>query len=347
MKRNSNFLLFSALAILFVARGNTLAQTTGIHLVKKTVIGGEGGWDYLTVDGKNRRLYVSHSTQVEVLDADTHKPVGVIPNTKGIHGIAVIPSLGLGITTNGKTNTATFFELTTLKAVQEIPTGNKPDALLYDKFSNRIFIFNNDGASVTVIDPVEKKVVGTLDLGGAPEAGVSDENGLIYVNLEDKNEVLVFEAKTLTIKNRWTLAPGEEPTGLALDKKNHRLFSVCHNEFMIILDSDNGTLISKLPIGKRVDGVVFDPSYKLAMCSNGEGTITVIREVTSADFKVVETIKTMPGAKTIALDSKTHHLFLSTAEYGAAPKATQENPNPKPTVTPGTFMVLEFGGEDE
>src|SRR5579859_3126594 len=250
MKNKPNLFLLSVLAILFVVGGNALGQTTGIHLVKKTVIGGEGGWDYLTVDGKNRRLYVSHSTQVEVLDADTSKPIGVIPNTKGIHGIAVIPSLGLGITTNGKANTAMFFELNTLKAVQEIPTGTKPDALLYDKFSNRVFIFNNDGASVTVVDPVERKVVGTLDLGGAPEAGVSDENGLIYVNLEDKNEVLVFEAKTLAIKNRWTLAPCEEPTGLAMDKKNHRLFSVCHNEFMIILDSDNGALISKLPIGK-------------------------------------------------------------------------------------------------
>jgi DNA-binding beta-propeller fold protein YncE len=321
----------------------TFAQKANYGLTKKTVIGGEGGWDYLTVDSENRRIYVSHSTQVEVLNADTHEKVGTIPNLQGVHGIIAVPKHGRGITTNGRSNTATVFDLKTLAVIKELPTGKNPDALLYDNFSDRVFIFNHSGGDATVVDIKNAEVKGTIALGGeAVEAGVSDEAGTIFVNLEDVNEVVAFDAKSFAIKNRWKI-PGDEPTGIAMDRSTNRLFTVCHSEVMIILDSKNGSVIAQVPIGKRVDGVVFDASSKRAFCSNGEGTITVVQENSSSAFEVVATIPTQPGARTITMDAKTHHIFVSTAQYGAAPAATTENPNPRPPVVPGTFMILEFG----
>ncbi len=335
-------LAFGLIAIL--SASNVLAQTAQFHLIKKTVIGGEGGWDYLSVDHENRRLYISHSTQVEVLNADTHEKIGVIPNLQGVHGVIAVPKSGRGITTNGRSNTATIFDLKTLKPIVELPTGKNPDALLYDEFSKRVFIFNHSDVTATAIDIVAGKVVGTIELGGtALEAGASDEKGTIFVNLEDDSEIVSFDAKTLVVKNRWKLSPGEEPTGLAIDLKTKRLFTVCHNELMIILDSEKGNIVAQVPIGKRGDGVVFDPKLKMAFSSNGEGTVTVVQEISANEFKAIETIKTEPGARTITIDQKTHHIFVSTAQYGATPDATTENPHPRPSVVPGTFMVLEFG----
>lgn len=314
------------------------------HLIKKTVIGGDGGWDYLSVDIKNKVLYVSHSTQVEVLSLRTHEKIGVIPGLQGVHGVIAVPSVGRGITTNGRSNTATIFDLKTLKPIVELPTGKNPDALIYDSFSKRVFVFNHSDVTTTAIDIENGKVVGTLDLGGtALEAGATDEHGTIFVNLEEANEVVSFDAKTLTIKDRWKISPCEEPTGLALDKKNNRLFSVCHSGVMMIVDSKNGSIVSQVPIGKRVDGVVFDPELRMAFSSNGEGTITVVQEISQNEYKVVQTIKTEPGARTIALDPKTHHIFVSTAQFGETPAPTSENPNPRPKVISGTFMVLEYG----
>ncbi len=332
------------LLILFVfcLPNNSTAQT--FHLVKKTVIGGEGGWDYLSVDHENRRIYVSHSTQVEVLNADTHEKIGLITGLQGVHGVIAVSKTGRGITTNGRSNTATIFDLKTLKPIIELPTGKNPDALLYDKFSKRVFIFNHSDVTATAIDIAEGKVVGTIDLGGtALEAGVSDENGTIFVNLEESNEIVAFDATTLVMKSKWKISPCEEPTGIAIDKKNKRLFSVCHSGVMMVIDSEKGNVIAEVPIGKRVDGVVFDPTLSMAFSSNGEGTITVVKEVSPNEFKVIETIKTEPGARTIALDSKTHHVFVSTAQYGETPQPTTEIPNPRPKVMPGTFMVLEYG----
>ncbi|CAN5608399.1 hypothetical protein BH10BAC4_BH10BAC4_14070 [soil metagenome] len=326
----------------FCLTNSSIAQT--FHLVKKTVIGGEGGWDYLSVDHETRRLYVSHSTQVEVLNADTHEKIGVIPGLQGVHGVIAVSKTGRGITTNGRSNTATIFDLKTLKPIIELPTGKNPDALLYDKFSERVFIFNHSDVTATAIDIAEGKVVGTIDLGGtALEAGVSDESGTIFVNLEESNEIVAFDATTLVIKNKWKISPCEEPTGLAIDQKSKRLFSVCHSGVMMVIDSEKGNIIAEIPIGKRVDGVVFDPTTKMAFSSNGEGTITVVEEVSPNKFKVFETIKTEPGARTIALDPKTHHVFVSTAQYGETPQATAEIPNPRPKIVPGTFMVLEYG----
>jgi DNA-binding beta-propeller fold protein YncE len=332
------------LSIVLVLIAFASQSQPGFHLIKKTVIGGEGGWDYLSIDSENRRLYISHATKVEVLNADTHEKLGEIGDLKGVHGVIAVPSSGRGITTNGRSNTATIFDLKTLKPIVELPTGKNPDALLYDEFSKRVFIFNHSDVTTTAIDIVEGKVVGTIDLGGtALEAGTTDENGTIYVNLEDTHEIVSFDAKKLTVKNRWKISPGEEPTGLAIDTKTKRLFSVCHNGWMMIVDSEKGNVVAQMPIGKRVDGAVFDPKSKMAFSSNGEGSITIVEEVSANKFKVVETIKTEVGARTITIDPKTQHVFVTTAQYGETPPATKETPNPRPKVVPGTFMVLEYG----
>ena len=336
--------LFRLLLAVVLVSPSLKAQPVGFQLIKKTVIGGEGGWDYLAVDAENRRLYVSHSSRVEVLNADTHEKVGEISNLQGVHGIAIAAKKGRGITTNGRTNNATIFDIKTLAIIAEVPTGKNPDALLYDEFSDRVYIFNHSGGDATVVDISTGKVTGTIVLGGeALEAGASDGKGTIFVNLEDVNEIVSFDTKTLTIKNRWKIAPGEEPTGLAIDTKTHRLFTVCHNELMMILDSDNGNIVAQVPIGKRVDGVVFDPSTKQAISSNGEGTISIVQEVSANEFKALESVKTEVGARTIAFDSKTHHVFVSSAQYGTAPAPTTENPRPRPPVLPGTFMIVELG----
>lgn len=320
------------------------AQVPNFHLIKKTIIGGEGGWDYLSIDSENRRLYISHSTQVEVLNVDTHEKIGIIPDLKGVHGVIAVPHAGRGITTNGRSNTATIFDLKTLKPIVELPTGKNPDALLYDSFSKHVFIFNHSDVTATAIDITEGKVVGTIDLGGtALEAGVTDEKGTIFVNLEDSNEIVAFDAKTLKVKSKWKISPCEEPTGLAMDTKTNRLFSVCHSGVMMVVDATSGKIVSEVPIGKRVDGAVFNPDLKLVFSSNGEGSITVVKEVSPTEFKVLETLKTEVGAKTIAYDSKTQHVFVTTAQYGETPAATAENPNPRPKVVSGTFMVLEYG----
>ncbi len=339
------FLSITLLAIVLSATG-VYAQASGFSLIKKTVIGGEGGWDYLSVDSQNRRLYVSHSTQVEVLNVDTHEKLGVIPGLQGVHGVIAVPKTGRGITTNGRSDTATIFDLETLAVIAELPTDRNPDALLYDHYSDRVFVFNHSGGSVTAIDITAGQVLGELVLGGeAVEAGVSDENGTIFVNLEDLGEIVSFDAKTLELKDRWNIAPCEEPTGLAMDVKTRRLFSVCGNGLMMVVNADDGSVVAKLPIGKHVDGVVFDPLTRQAISSNGEGTMTVVQEVSADHYEVVETVKTAVGARTITIDPTTHHVFLSTAQYGETPPATADKPHPRPAVVAGTFMVLELSRE--
>jgi DNA-binding beta-propeller fold protein YncE len=323
--------------------GPVFAQTpANYHLVKKTVVGGEGGWDYLLADAEGGRLYVSHGNQTEVLDLKSHAKIGVITPTPGVHGIAVVPGTSVGYTTNGRPNTATMFDTKTLKATKEIPTGTKPDAIMYDAFSKRVFIFNNEGNSATVLDAVTGNVAGTVDLGGAPEAAVTDDNGTIFVNLEDKNQVAVFDAKSLAVKHHWSLGTGEEPTGLAFDKVHHRLFSTCHNKEMVVLDSQTGKVLATVPIGSGVDGAVFDTSTGSAISSNGEGSLTVVKETKPGTFEAVQTVQTQRGARTITIDPVSHHIFVTTADYGPAPVATTENPRPRPSVVPGSFTVMEY-----
>ena len=332
------------IAAIFLAALPLGISAQNVHLIKQTVVGGEGGWDYLSVSAEDRHLYLSHGNQVEVLNADTHEKIGVIPDTKGVHGIIAVPSLGKGFITSGRTNSVIMFDTKTLAKLGEIPTGENPDALLYDKFSGRIFVFNHKGGSVTAIDAASGKAIETVKLGGeAAEAGVSDEKGTIFVNLEDLSEIVTFDAKTLAVKNHWKVSPGEEPTGLAIDLKTQRLFTVCGNKKMIILDAKDGKIIAEETIGNRCDGVAFDPISKTAFSSNGEGTFTAVHEDSPAKFSVTETIKTGVGARTITYDEKTHHIFTITAQYGETPAATTENPRPRPKVLPNTFMVMEFG----
>jgi YVTN family beta-propeller protein len=339
MKALRNLLILAAVSIL-----SSQLHAQEYHLIKKTVIGGEGGWDYLVVDEKPQKLYVSHSTQVEVLNAENHEKIGIIADLQGVHGIIPVPEAGRGITTNGRSNTVTIFDLKTLAKIAELPTGKNPDAGLYDPFSKRVFVFNHSGTSATAIDPFENKVIGEVELGGAAiEAGVSDGKGTIFVNSEETNEIIVFDPKSLKVKTRWSISPGEEPTGIALDTRTKRIFSVCHNGMMVVVNSENGKVVTTVPIGKGVDGVIFDAKSKLIISSNGEGTLSVIKEVNADEYKVIQTVTTERGARTITFDPKTHHVFVSTAQYGETPAATTENPNPRPPVIPGTFMVLEYG----
>jgi YVTN family beta-propeller protein len=317
--------------------------TGGYHVIKKVVLGGEGFWDYLTVDSAARRLYISHASKVLVLNADTYALVGEIAGTDGVHGIAVAPALGRGFTSNGRSNTVTVFDLKTLEVKAQVKTGENPDAIIYDPASRRIFTFNGRSADSTAIDAASGAVVGTIPLGGRPEFAAADGNGRIYVNLEDKSEVVILDSRALALKTRWPLAPCEEPSGMAMDTAHQRLFIGCHNKMMAVMDADTGRIVATLPIGEGVDGNSFDPRTGLAFSSNGEGTLTVIREESPEKFAVVENVPTQRGARTMALDVETHNVFLVTAEFGPPPAPTAERPRPRPSIVPGTFTLLVLG----
>ena len=341
-----NLLLAAPLAFSFfgpVAHAQK-APAAPYRLLNTITIGGEGGWDYLKVDPAGERLYVSHGTRVEVVDLKTRKVVGTIMDTPGVHGIEVVPGTNRGYITCGRNNTCVVFDVKTLKPIgAPISTGPKPDALLYDAFSNRVFLFSNDGGKSTVLDAKTGTVVGTADLGGDAEAGVSDGHGTIFVNIENKSEIVAFDAKTLAVRHRWSLAPGEEPTGLAFDPKTNRLFSACANEKLVVTDSKTGKQVAVLPTGKGTDGADFDPATRNVITSNGAGTLTVIHEDAPGKFSVVANVPSARGARTMSINPKTGHIYTITADYGPAPAPTTENPRPRPSVVPGTFRVLEFG----
>ena len=292
------------------------AAASGYQVTKKIPIPGQGSWDYLTVDEGSRRLYVSHGTQVEVLDVDSHAILGQIPNTPGVHGIAIAPELGRGFVSNGQASTVTIFDLKTLKSIADVPTGKKPDAIIYDPATSRIFAFNGGSDSATVINAADGKVAGTIDLGGGPEFAAADGTGYVFNNLEDESQVLKINSRTMKVEQRWPTAPCQKPSSMALDRSNGRLFIGCRSHVMTVMDTTTGKVIATLPIGDHVDATAFDPDTKLIFNSNGEGTITVIRQESPDKYSVVENVKTLPRAKTMALDPKTHQLFLSTAEAG-------------------------------
>ena len=293
------------------------AQTAGDYqVIKKIPIAGEGSWDYLTVDESARRLYVSHGTQVEVLDVDSGAIVGKIPNTPGVHGIAIAAELGRGFVSNGQSSTVSIFDLKTLKTIAEVPTGKKPDAIIYDPATSRVFAFNGGSNSATAIQAADGKVAGTVDLGGGPEFAAADGAGYVYDNLEDESLVLKINARSLKVEQRWPTAPCASPSSMAMDRPNRRLFIGCRSKVMAVMNADTGQVITTLRIGDHVDATAFDPDSRLIFNSNGEGTITVIHQDSSDKYSVVENVKTLPRAKTMALDPKTHQLFLSTAEGG-------------------------------
>ena len=305
------------LAAVFVLVCAAFAAASGEYsVIKKIPIPGTGSWDYLTVDEGARRLYVSHGTQVEVIDIDSLNLVGSIPKTPGVHGIAIAPEHGKGFVSDGQSNSVTVFDLKTLKTIVEVPTGQKPDAIIYDPGTSRVFAFNGGGNSATAIDAATNKVAGTVDLGGGPEFAAADGKGYIFNNLEDESEVLKINSRDLKVEQRWPTAPCSSPSSMAMDRANRRLFIGCRSKVMAVMDADSGKVITTLPIGDHVDATTYDPETKLIFNSNGEGTITVIRQESPDKYSVVQTVKTLPRAKTMALDPKTHQLFLSTAENG-------------------------------
>jgi DNA-binding beta-propeller fold protein YncE len=329
------------LALTVVAAPGARCQDPAYHVVSRIPLAGEGGWDYLTVDTAAHRLYVSRGTHVAVIDLDHDSVVGDIPNTNGVHGIAFVRELNRGFTSNGRDTTVTIFNLKTLAPISVVKvTGRNPDAIIYDPVSRRVFTFNGGGANATAIDPQSGAVVGTVDLGGKPENAVSDGRGHMYVNIEDTSELVEFDPRTLKVLARWPLAPCEEPSGVAMDRRTRRLFSVCSNGLMAVVDPDKGRVLTTLPIGNGTDGAAFDPARGIAVSSNGEGTMTVVHEESPDSFRVVATVPTQRGGRTIALDERTHRLYTVAAQYGEPPTPTPDRPRPRPPVIPGSVVVL-------
>ena len=345
MKRLKQFCIarVSVTLVTLVLVTSGLAAAPGYHEVKTYKLGGEGGWDYLTFDHPSNRLYISRSTHVIVIDADSGKPVGDIPDTPGVHGIALAPEFGRGFVSNGREGTVTVFDLKSLKELNRIKVGENPDAILYDPASKRIFTFNGRSDDVTAMDAAKGEVVGTIKVDGKPEFAVSDVRGEIFVNIEDKSEIMALDPNKLAVKSRWPLAPCEEPTGLAIDRKHRRLFSGCSNKLMAIVDADSGKLISTLPIGEGVDATAFDPDTGLAFASCGEGVLTVVHEDSPDKFSVAENVPTKRGARTMALDPVRQRIFLVTAEFGPPPAPTAGQTHPRPTILPDSFVVLVVG----
>jgi YVTN family beta-propeller protein len=304
------------LAALFAI--GAFAAPTGWKIVKEIKIGGEGGWDYLTMDSAARRLYVSHNTHVVVVDPDSGKVVGDIPDTPGVHGIALVPALNRGFVSNGRGNNVTIFDMKTLKTISQPATGMNPDDITYEPKSGRVFTFNGRSNDASVIDAKTGMVVATIPLGGKPEFAVADDRGHVYDNLEDKSEVVEIDAAKATVTKRYSLAPCDGPSGLAIDIKKRRLFSVCSNRVMAISDPDSGKVLASPAIGAGSDGVSFDPSTGYAVSSNGDGTLTVVEEK-GGKWDVVENVATQRGARTITLDEKTHNFYLPVADPAPAP----------------------------
>jgi DNA-binding beta-propeller fold protein YncE len=317
----------------------------GYHVIKEIPIGGEGGWDYLTVDSAGRRLYVSHSDRVTAVDVDSGKTVGDVEKLSGVHGIAIAHDLNRGFISNGRSSMITIFDLKTLATVSEVKsTGENPDAILYDPATSRVFAFNGRSKNATVIDAKTGKVAGTIELGGKPEFATSDAAGKVFVNMEDLSEVDEIDAKTLAVKAHWPLKPCESPSGMAIDRKHHRLLIGCENKMAAIMDTANGKVVTTVPIGEGVDANGFDPGTGLGFSSNGrDATLTVIREESPDHFTVVENVPTRKGARTMALDEKTHTVYLVTAQFGPTPAATAEQPRPRPSILPNTFTILVVG----
>lgn len=313
-----------------------LAATTGYKVQSEVKIGGEGGWDYLTVDAAARRLYVSHATHVAVIDIDAMKVVGDIPDTPGVHGIAIAPELNRGFVSNGRSNNVTIFDLKTLKPLGQTPTGENPDSIRYDAVSGRVFTFNGRTNNATAIDAKTGKVAGTLALGGKPEFSIADGKGMVFVNIEDTSEIVEIDAAKLTVAKRYSLSPCDGPSGLAFDAKDRKLFSVCSNRVMAVSDPDTGKVIAAPAIGAGSDGAAFDPGTGYAFSSNGDGTLTVVQQA-GGKWEVLENIATERGARTIAVDEKTHRLFVPTAKTAPA------QGNARPAYLPDTFKVLVVG----
>ena len=333
MKKNNVLLMVMVMAAACLS--NTLtAQNSSFHVAKTFHIASAGGWDYIAVGPGNNRLYVSHGTQVNILDEKTGDSLGVIPNTTGVHGIAFVPSLGKGYTSNGRLNNITVFDLKSNQVLGQIAAGQNPDAIMYEPYSKTIITCNGRSNDLTVIDPATEKTVATIAVGGKPETAVSDGAGKVYVNIEDKSEIVAINIKTNTVENHWSIAPAEGPTGLAIDIAAKRLFAGC-DKTLVVLDATNGKIIDKPAIGDGCDGVAFDNGTKNIFASCGEGKLTVIHEDAANKFSVIANVPTKKSARTIAVNESLHTVYLPAADLGTPAPGERRAP-----MIPGTFQVL-------
>ncbi|MEO6228652.1 MAG: YncE family protein [Ferruginibacter sp.] len=325
-------LVMSTIALLSVSL-TSMSQQHNYAPYKTIQVGDQAGWDYAAVDEVNRNIYFSHATKVLVANVDNDAMVAEIPNTLGVHGIAFDYELNRGFISNGKANSVTVFDLKTFKTIDTLAvSGKNPDAIMYDGYSKKIFTFNGKSNNATVIDAATLKVIATIDLPGKPEFAVSDLKGNIYVNIEDKSLLVQIDTKTLAVTKQWSVAPGDEPSGLAIDRENNILFSVCSNKEMIIFDIAKETIIDSIAIGGRVDAVVFDASTKMIYSSNGEGNVTIVKQETPTQYKTIQVLATQKGCKTMALDDKTKKIYLAAAMYEGDTKK----------ILPGSFKILVF-----
>jgi DNA-binding beta-propeller fold protein YncE len=328
--------VFVSLAFALILHSKALpAGPSGYQVVKTVPVADDGFWDYVGVDSEARRIYVSHGTKVDVFDADSFAVVGEIPDTQGVHGIAVAPDLGRGFTSNGRAGSATIFDLNSLKVLGNVSTGKNPDAIVYDAVTKRVFTFNGASKDATAFSGADGVVAGTLPLGGKPEFAAADGKGNIFVNIEDTSELAEIDALAVKILHRWPLAPCESPTGLAMDRKNRRLFLGCENKMMAVVDADSGKVIATPAIGQGVDATAYDPGTGFALSSNGEGTLTVVKQEGPDKYSVLENVPTKKSARTMGLDLKTHNVVLPAAEF-LPPKEGER----RGAMKPGSFVLV-------
>jgi DNA-binding beta-propeller fold protein YncE len=347
MRKTIAILTVQAFALLLGVAGTAVpaaAQTPTYRFIREIPVGGEGGWDYLAEDPPAHRLYVSHGTSIVVIDAERGAVIGHIDSLPGVHGFAVAPELGLGFASNGRENTAAVVDLKTLTITRRVATGENPDAILYVPGFEEVYTFNGRGHSATVFEAKTGKVIATIPLSGKPEFAVFDPAaGRVYNNIEDQNEIVVIDAKTHAVVATWPIAPGEEASGLAIDLAHHRLFAVCGNQYMVMVNSTTGAVVDTVRIGGGADAARFDPATGLAFASNGEGTVTIAHEKTPDHLEVVQTLNTARSARTMTLDPLTHRIYLSAATYEPAAPADSGAPRQRPRVVPGSFRVLVYG----
>jgi hypothetical protein len=311
---------------------------SGYHVIKTVPVPGDEGWDYIAVDSDARRIYISHGSHVVVMNADTYAIEGDIPNTPGVHGIAIAADLGRGFVSSGRADTATIFDLKTLQTLGTAKTDGNPDAIAYDSVSKRVFTFNGRGKNTTAINAADGSVAGSLPLGGKPEFAAADGKGSIFVNNEDTGELIQVDTNKIAELHRWSMAPCKSPSGLAMDFKTRRTMSVCDDKVGIVMNVDTGKIVTKLTIGEGPDAAAFDPGTNLFFASNGEGNLTVIHEDSADKFTVIDTVPTKRSARTMGLDLKTHNIFLPTADFD--PPAPGER---RGKMKPGSFAILVVG----
>lgn len=331
---------------LFISHAGVYAAPpgSGYHVLRKLPVGGDGAWDYLIVDPDGKRIYIARSTHVMVVDEEKGTVVGDIPDTKGVHGIALAKDLGKGYTSNGQANTVTVFDIASLKTLSTITVpGKNPDSILYDAANKRVWTFNGASANATVIDAVSGQVAGNVVLPGKPETPVLDGKGSIFLNIEDKNSLVEIDAKAMTIKHAYPLAGCEAPSGIAMDTVHRRVFSGCSDsKKLAVSNADTGKVVAAPEIGEDTDASAFDPGTGLAFASCREGVLSIIHEDSPDKYSVVANLKTEFGARTMALDPKTHHVFTVTSDLKPAAAPSKDNPHPRPTPIPGTFRIIEL-----